>query len=189
MSWGRQILEADRSVAQARATHGYSFLRASYGLSQTATEINELYRNPKADQVASISVNVPVVDWGRNRARIAVAESQREVTRRQVEQAQSDFDRDVFLRVSQFGIQERQLELSALADSIAQRRYAVTRERYLARQGDLNSVDIAQREMDSSRRMYLDALRSYWAAYFDLRRATLYDFERGQPLQAPEVKF
>lgn len=189
MSWNRQLLEADQSVAMARASHGYVSLHASYGLSQTAPGIGDLYRHPQSGQIASLSVNVPVVDWGRNHARIAVAESQREVTRRQVEQAKSDFDRDVFLRVSQFGIQERQLELSALADSIAQRRYAVTRDRYLSGRGDLNSVNIAQQEMDNSRRAYLDALRSYWAAYYDLRRATLYDFEREQPLASPEVRF
>jgi outer membrane protein TolC len=189
MSWTRQLLEADRSVAQARASHGYTSLHLSYGLSQTSPGIDELYRHPQSDQVASMSVNIPIVDWGRNRARISVAESQREVTRRQLEQSQVDFDRDVFLKVSQFGIQERQLELSALADSVAQRRYAVTRERYLARQSDLNSVNIAQQEMDNSRRGYLDALRSYWSAYYDVRRAALYDFERGQPLTPPGVRF
>jgi outer membrane protein TolC len=189
MAWERQLVEADRSVAQAAASHGYTWLHASYGLSQTSTILDEVYRQPVIDQVASLSVNVPIVDWGRNRARIAVAESQREVTRRQVEQAQSDFDRDVFLRFSQFGIQERQLDLSARADSIAQRRYSVTRERYLAGQSDLNSVNIAQQEMDNSRRGYLDALRSYWAAYYDLRRATLYDFEYDRPLASPEIRF
>src|SRR6185503_107647 len=58
MSWGRQLLEANRSVAQARASHGYTWLRASYGLSQTSAEFDRLYRQPRTDQVASLSVNV-----------------------------------------------------------------------------------------------------------------------------------
>lgn len=189
MSWKRQRLEADRQVAAARASRGYASLHASYGLSQTTTELPELYRHPETDQVAQLSLNLPILDWGRGQARVAVAESQRQVTLRQLEQAEADFDRDVFLKFSQFQIQETQLQLATLADSIAQRRYDVTREKVLAGQGDLNSLDIAQGEMDGARRGYFDALRSYWAAYADLRRVSLYDWERGRPLEAPEVKF
>jgi len=189
MSWKRQLLEADRQVAAARASRGYTSLHASYGLSQTTDVLQDLYRHPATDQVAQVSLNVPILDWGRTHARVAVAESQREVTRRQLEQAQSDFDRDVFLKFSNFGIQEQQLELATLADSVAQRRYQVTRGNVLAGRGDLNSLDIAQTEMDNSRRGYFDALRSYWQAYYDVRRAALYDFERERPLEAPEVRF
>ena len=132
---------------------------------------------------------MPILDWGRSRARIAVAESQREVTRRQVEQARADFDRDVFLRVSQFGIQARQLYLAARADSVAQRRHEMTRERYLAGQVDLNSVNIAQTEKENARRSYLDAMRNYWTTYYEVRRATLYDYEGKQALRPPDVRF
>lgn len=189
MSWKRQKLEADRQVAAARASRGYASLHASYGLSQTTTELPELWRHPETDQVAQVSLNFPVLDWGRSQARVAVAESQREVTVRQLQQAEADFDRDVFLKFSQFQIQEQQLNMATLADSIAQRRYDLTREKVLSGRGDLNSLDIAQNEMDNARRGYFDALRSYWSAYADLRRVSLYDWERDRPLEAPEVRF
>src|SRR5262249_10102690 len=73
MSWQRQLLEADRQVAGARASRGYTSLSASYGLSQTTTVFDELYRHPRTDQVARVSVNVPVLDWGRSQARVANA--------------------------------------------------------------------------------------------------------------------
>ena len=189
MSWKRQRLEADRQVAAARASRGYASLHASYGLSQTTTELPQLWHHPETDQVAQVSLNLPVLDWGRAQARVAVAESQREVTVRQLQQAQADFDRDVFLKFSQFQIQETQLRLATLADSIAQRRYDVTRQKVLSGQGDLTSLDIAQGEMDGARRGYFDALRSYWSAYADLRRVSLYDWEHGHRLEAPEVRF
>jgi outer membrane protein TolC len=188
-AFDRQLLEADRSVAQARATGGYTSLYASYGLSRSTDMAFQLYREPRVDQQALLSVRMPILDWGRSRARVAVAESQREVTRRQVEQARADFERDVFLRVSQFDIQARQLRLAARADSVAQRRHEMTRERYLAGQADLNSVNIAQVEKENARRGYLDAMRNYWATYYDVRRATLYDFEGRQALGPPEVRF
>jgi outer membrane protein TolC len=190
MAWDRTLLESERSVAQAHASRGFTTLHASYGLARTSEEFQDAYRGePRTDQQVSLSVSVPIVDWGRTEARVAVAESQREVTRRQVDQAKADFDRDVFLRVSQFQIQERQLRLAARADSVAERRYKLTRDRYVSGEGDLNSVNIAQTEKDNARRGYLDALRSYWSAYYDVRRATLYDFERGVPIRPPDVSF
>jgi outer membrane protein TolC len=189
MSFDRQIIEADRSVAEARSSRGTTWLTASYGLSRSTETWSQLYRQPQVDQRAQISIHTPILDWGRFRARMAVAESEREVTRRQVEQARSDFDRDVFLRVSQFEIQAKQLRLSAHADSVAERRYRLTRESYLGGQGDLNSINIAQSEKEDARRGYLDAIRNYWTSYYDVRRATLYDFERGRLIQPPVVEF
>jgi outer membrane protein TolC len=182
MSFERQLIEADRAVSEAHATSGLTSLYASYGLNQTAPQIDQVYRDPQKDQQAFLKIEFPLLDWGREKARVAVAESNREVVRRQVEQSRSDFDQDIFLRVSQFQIQAKQLEIAALADSVGQRRYRLTRERYMDGHGDLNSVQIAQNEKDSARRAYLDALRSYWYAYIDVRRATLYDFERRTPL-------
>lgn len=187
MSWDRQLLEADRSVAEARNSRGSIWLRGRYGLSRSTDEWSELFRDTRTDQTARISIRMPILDWGRSGARVAMAESQREVIRRNVEQARADFERDVFLRVSQFEIQSRQLELSSRADSVASRRYELTRQRYLRGELDLTAVDVAQREKDAARRGSLDVLRSYWAAYYDVRRATLYDFERRVRLAAPEA--
>ena len=189
ISFDRQLLDADRSVAEARSSRGSTWLTASYGLSRSTETWADLYRQPRVDQRAQISIHTPILDWGRSQARVAVAESQREVTRRQVERARTDFDRDVFLRVSQFDIQARQLRLAAHADSVAERRLRLTRDGYKAGRGDLNSINIAQSERDNARSGYLDAIRNYWSSYYDVRRATLYDFERRSALQPPDVVF
>ncbi|HTM57303.1 MAG TPA: TolC family protein [Candidatus Udaeobacter sp.] len=189
MSFGRQLLEADRNVAQARSTRGNTALTASFGLSRTTSDLPSLYHDPSVDQRARIGITTPILDWGRSQARIAVSESQREVTRREIQRQRADFERDVFLRVSQFEIQAGQVRQASLADSIAQRRFEMTRQRYLAGQGDLNSLNIAQAEKEGARGRYLDAMRAYWAGYYDVRRATLYDFERDQALTAPPVSF
>jgi outer membrane protein TolC len=190
MSFDRQLLEAERSVAEARSSRGTTWLTASYGLSRSTDRLARLYQDPTVDQRAQISIHTPLLDWGRSRARLAVAESEREVTRRQVQQARADFDRDVFLRVSQFNLQAQQLRLSAHADSVAQRRHQLTRRRYLTSgQGDFDAINVAQMEKENARRAWLDAMRTYWTSYYDVRRATLYDFERAEPLSVPGVEF
>ena len=47
----------------------------------------------------------------------------------------------------------------------------------------IDNLYIAQGERDGALRAYIDALRGYWAAYYRLRRLTLYDFSAGQPIR------
>ena len=41
---------------------------------------------------------------------------------------------------------------------------------------DITNLQLAQTEKDNARTSYLQTLRQYWAAYYQLRRSTLYDF-------------
>jgi outer membrane protein TolC len=73
----------------------------------------------------------------------------------------------------------RGLELSAKADTVAQKRFEVAYNRYGIGRISIDNLFIAQREKDQSRGQYVQALRAYWEAYYRLRQLTLYDFERG----------
>jgi hypothetical protein len=44
------------------------------------------------------------------------------------------------------------------------------------------------REKDEAKRSYLQALKSFWTSYYDLRRLTLYDFIDRKYLYNPYVK-
>lgn len=52
------------------------------------------------------------------------------------------------------------------------------RNRYLIGKIDITNLFIAQNERDSATRSYIQALRNYWLGLYNLRRLTLYDFER-----------
>ena len=65
------------------------------------------------------------------------------------------------------------------------RRFEVAKQRYLVGMtGDGTSLFSAQSEKDVVRRAYIDALGAYWAAYYQLRRLTLYDFAAGDAIGA-----
>jgi len=67
--------------------------------------------------------------------------------------------------------------LSAKADTVAQKRFEVAYNRYVIGRIGIDNLYIAQNEKDQAVNQYLQALRGYWAAYYRLRQATLYDFE------------
>ena len=72
--------------------------------------------------------------------------------------------------------------LDAKADTVSIKQFEVARNRYTT--GKISNTDLynAQTDKDAALVVYVGALRSYWIAYYHLRRATLYDFVTKQAL-------
>ena len=179
----RQLIEADQGVAQARSERGFSAnLYASYGLTQQANVFDSVYKNPLDQQSVSIGLSVPILDWGLGKGKVKMAQSSREVTRTTVQQALTDFEQDVFLKVMQFNRQDDQVMLSAKADTISQQRYNVTKERFLIGKIGVLDLNIAQSERDAAKQKYIATLSNFWQFYYNMRKLMLFDFETGKPL-------
>ena len=75
-----------------------------------------------------------------------------------------------------------QIEITKKSDQVAQQRYVVAQNRYLIGKIDITNLNIALTEKDSAKKSYIQALKSFWLAYYDMRRLTLYDFGTGKLL-------
>jgi outer membrane protein len=187
-SFERRLLEAERDVAEARLSAGWNLnLFASFGLSQTATRLRDILDRGQEHEQVSLSFDVPILDWGRARIRQQVAQSSRSVTVAMVEQARADFEQGVAIKALEFKVQHERIRLAARADLVAERRFELARRRYILRRGDMFEVNQALDEKGAARRAHVDALRGYWTAYYELRRATLYDFWKNEPLMTRDL--
>lgn len=184
LQYQRALIEANRDVAQAKADQGFSAnLLATYGLTQSSEDLLNAYKDPIDQQGVRIGVSIPILDWGQGRGRVRMAQSNREVVRTNIEQALIDFEQDIYLRVMQLNMQGKQLLIAAKADTIAQSRYNVTKERFLIGRIDVLELNIAQTERDSARERHIAAMRNYWQFYYHMRRLTLFDFVSNSELQ------
>jgi len=175
----RQMLEADASVAEAKAERGLTAdLFASFGLTQQSPELAQVYTATQDQERLRIGLEVPIIDWGLAKGRHRMAQSNQEVTRVNVKQDEIDFDQEVMLQVMQFNLQDDQLRIAAKADTVAQLRYNVTKQRFYIGKIDVLDLNVALRERDDATRNYLSAMQNYWVYYFHIRQLTLYDFER-----------
>ncbi len=181
----RQLLEAERDVSMARAEKGLTAnLFASYGLTRRAAEFRDVFRIPQDQQRIRVGLEIPIVDWGLGKGQYRMARSSQEVIRTNVRQAQTDFEQEVMLQVMQFNLQDDQLKIAGKADTIAQNRYNVTKQRFLIGKIDVLDLNVALSEKDAAKRGFLSALRNYWSYYYNIRRLTLYDFEQDNPIPA-----
>lgn len=184
LEYDRQLIEANRDVAQARSERGFSAtLDATYGINRDAELLPEAYENYNDLQTLRVQLQIPILDWGLGKGKVKMAQSSREVIKTTVAQSIVDFEQDVFLKVMQFNRQNSQVELAKKADIISQNRYNVTKERFLIGKIDVLDLNVAQSERDQAKQKYINALSVFWQNYFQMRRITLYDLETKQPLK------
>ena len=180
----RRELESESNVAQARANAGLKadiYLR--FGLTQTGDKLRDAYRDPLNQQYVSLSISLPILDWGRGKGQVRVARSNRDLVYTQVEQDKTDFQLNVRKLVKQFNLQSQRVRIAARTDRTAQRRAEVARRLYLLGKSSVLDLNASISEKDSARRNYIAALNEYWSLFYTLRSLTLYDFEHDRPLE------
>jgi len=178
IAFKRQLLEAQRGIAEARSSAGLNVdFFAQYGLSNQSPNIPNLYVNPNTQQNMNIGFTIPVVNWGRSQSLRKTAQANFELTKNNVSQAEQIFEQEVYTQVKQFKMLAEQLKITQKSSEIGQKRYDISKNRYLIGKIDITNLNIALQEKDQARRGYVQSLRQYWIAYFTLRKLTLYDFQ------------
>ena len=180
----RRKLESESNVAQARANAGLKadiYLR--FGLTQTGDKLRDAYRDPLDQQYVSLTLSLPILDWGRGKGQVRVARSNRDLVYTQVEQDKTDFQLNVRKLVKQFNLQSQRVRIAARTDRTAQRRAEVARRLYLLGKSSVLDLNASISEKDSARRNYIAALNEYWSLFYTLRSLTLHDFEHDRPLK------
>lgn len=184
LAFDRRRLQADQEIARARGTAGYDLnIRGNFGVSGVGDNIENSYVNANSQQQdIVVNITVPLVDWGAAKSRVRVAKSNRDLELVNIEQEEVNFAQEVSLSVKNYVSQRKQLEIASRADTVAQIRYNVTKQRYLIGKIKITDLNIAQQEMSSARLAYLNALRDAWIAYYNLRVLTLYNFEENRKI-------
>ena len=177
------ILNAEAAIAQAKANRGITMqLNARFGLSNSARDFQETYKNLLDQEVVGLSFAIPIFDWGEGKGRVKKAEAAADVVRAQVEQAENDKRIALFNAVGQFNNQRRLCEVSRRASAIASERYALVMDRFSAGTASVTDLNTARTESDEAARKYIQDVSSFWNYYYTLRKLTLYDFLAGDDI-------
>lgn len=179
-----QLLQARRRVDEARLNNGAgAVVTASAGLNQSAPVFGDAYRSLLDQQRLEISVQVPLVQWGSRRAQVEAARADQQRIASTSQTSRDAAAQDAHFAALQLAQSERQLAISAKADTVATKRFEVAKNRYVIGKIGIGDLYIAQSEKDAALQSYVQALRGYWLAYYRLRRVTLYDFAAGKEIR------
>lgn len=179
----RTLVEADADVAQAKANRGFQFsLGGEIGFSNRADGLSDSYKKLDDNEYLGVNLQIPILDWGRGEAILETAQTNRELSKLEVEQERVNFEQEILLKVKQFDLLRKQVELSKRAYDVSLKREEMTRNRYYIGKIDVLDLGVAVTEKESARVNYMNSLKAFWLAYYDLRRSTMFDFERNVSL-------
>lgn len=181
----RRKLESESAVAQAKSSAGLKAdIYIRLGLTQTAGKFKDAYKDPLDQQLISLGITLPILDWGKGKGKIRVAKSQRDLVYAQVEQDKTDFELNIRKLVKQFNLQFQKVQIAERTDETAHRRHDVARRLYILGKSTILDLNASITEKDAARRNYVNSLYNYWSLYYTLRSITLYDFENNNELKA-----
>jgi len=131
---------------------------------------------------AALTISIPLIDWGENKARVNAARASLEQNMLQMKGEKISIEREIRNLIGQLNSSQRRLVLLEKSVVVAEKSFEISRERYA--NGEIDSQAIAL-ERERLNNAYISRLESYIAYKLllsDLMRKTFYDFENDRPL-------
>ena len=130
-----------------------------------------------------ITVSVPLLDWGENKARVRAAEARQRQNHLAKEELERSIETEIRNSVAQLNNNLKRLQLLEKNVTIAEKSFAITLQRFT--DGDIDSQTLAleRNRLNSAYRNHLSAYIAYQLNLADIMRKTLYDFEKGEEIE------
>jgi len=173
------IMDAEKLVEKSlKELHFDASVYASVGYNNVAEKLNLAYRNPVRQDIVSVGLNIPILDWGVKKGKVNVAKNDLNVAKISNKQKEIALEQDVINTVQDFSIQQEVIKSADEATSIADLAYQATKERFIIGENDISSLTLSLNRQNEAQRNYIDALKNYWLSYYKIRKLTLFDFEK-----------
>lgn len=157
-------------------------LNFSVGIIGDNERPEDIYLTPTNNPKVSVSVNIPIFDWGEKKARIksqeAVIETQKLNFSEEKKQIMLDIRR-VYRNLQNLAAQ---IDIATQNERNAQLTYEINLKRYA--NGDLTSMDLNlyQNQLSTKKMVYAQSLIDYKVELLNLKIQSLFDFEKNEAI-------
>jgi outer membrane protein TolC len=157
-------------------------LDLSVGLFGDNEKFGNIYQNPTDNEGVSLSLTIPLWDWGEKKSRIKASEATIASSKISLEEEQNDIILGIRKIYRSLLNLQNQIEIARQNVINAQLTYDLNLEKY--KNGDLTGMDlnIYQNQLSQKQLSYTNSLISYKLELLNLKIQTLYDFEKKQPV-------
>lgn len=179
LDYRQQILEAEREVDRTRKTSNFEAnVSASIGFNQVGSTFGSAYRNPSQQDIVSLSVSIPLIDWGVRKGKANMARNNLNIAKISVQQNELSLEQDIIMTVSDFDVQQNIISSAEEALTLANMAYSSTKQRFIIGKADISTLTLSLNRQKEAQKNYILALKNYWLSYYKIRKLTLYDFEK-----------
>jgi outer membrane protein TolC len=178
LGYQQEALEAEREIDKAKKSVFEASLYASIGFNQVANNFRKAYQDPSQQDIVSIGLSVPIIDWGVRKGKVNMARNNLNVARISSQQKEKTLTNDVIMTLSDFSIQKDLIESVEEAVDIALAAY----NRFKIGKADISGLTLSLNRHKEAQKNYISALKNYWLSYYKIRKLTLFDFEKQEKL-------
>ena len=179
----QNVLEAEREVDRTKKESRFNAsVNTSVGFNQVADNLGAAYRNLLQQDLVSLTVSIPLVDWGVRKGKYNMARNNLNVVKIAARQEEISLEEDVMMTVSDFNVQQDLIASASEALDLAELAYDQTRRRFIIGKADISSLTLSLNRQQEAQKNYIQALQNYWLNYYKIRKLTLHDFESGMSL-------
>ena len=125
-----------------------------------------------------LTVNIPIIDWGENRARVNAAKATLQQNKIQLDAEKVTIERDIRSTVSQLQSSLRRLQLLEKNVIVAEKSFEISRKRYANGDIDSQAMALERERLNNAYTTRLTSFINYKLLLSDLMRKTFFDFEK-----------
>jgi outer membrane protein TolC len=153
-------------------------LSLSLGIMGDNENFEKIYEHPTNNPRVSVSLSVPIFDWGERKARIKAQEIQIKMYDMDTEEEKKAIE--IAVRKSCRSLRNLEAQVAIAEQSVknAQLTYELNAERY--RSGELTGMEMSQfqTQLSNQKMSYVSTLINYKLELLNLKVISLYDFEK-----------
>ena len=151
-----------------------------------ATALNKTYndfqeRGPNYS--IGLTINVPILDFGENRANVKAAEAKLEQNKLKKIEVQRDIEREVRNLVANLNSSLKRLQLLEKNVAVAEKSFDITRQRYSDGDVDSQGLALERNRLNNALTSHLSAYISYQLMLADIMRKTFFDFHKNESIK------
>lgn len=175
IAYKRRKLEVEKELEAAKRDRFKINLLTAYGYNNAGNAVSNVYANPNSQQSLTLGVQLPILDWGRNKSKINIATSNLKTVNYTIEQEEIALIQEITYLIENLKPIKENIEIAKQADFMAQERYELANEQFRFGKISITDLNIALEEKDNAKRSFILALRSFWESYYQIRALTLID--------------
>ncbi len=135
---------------------------------------------------AALTISIPLIDWGENKARVNAAHASLEQNKLQLKGEKISIEREIRTLVEQMASSLRRLKLLEKNVVVAEKSFEISRQRYTNGEIDSQAIALERERLNSAYISRLESFIAYKLFLSDLMRKTFYDFEQDLPISRSE---
>lgn len=177
-----ELRNMDVESAKARGNFRMD-LTASYGFNGSNAIFNKVFQDFNTTQGAALTVTIPLFDWGTNTLQVESALYQYQGAVLTLENTQQQIRQEVLDLINRLRGAESRIKVLEKSITVAQKSYDISVERFQSGTTSRNDVAQAQQRLTNAKINSLSATIDYQVALADLKRRTLWDYEKNEAVQ------